>query len=143
MTGARAEVGSVFVDTSAFYAVLDADDAGHLAARRTWIELLESEVSLVTSNYVLVESWALIQHRLGLAAVRAFQAEVVPVLEVLWMDEALHAAAASACLTAGRRTLSLVDCTSFELMRRHGIETAFTLDPRFAEQGFRVLPPEG
>ena len=43
--------------------------------------------------------------------------------------------------TAGRRRLSLVDCTSFEIMRRHGITAALSLDADFAQQGFRLLPP--
>ncbi len=35
---------------------------------------------------------------------------------------------------------SLVDCASFELMRRHGITEALCLDADFAHQGFRLLP---
>jgi len=41
-------------------------------------------------------------------------------------------------LTAARRQLSLVDCISFEVMRRRGIKTAFTFDDHFAEQGFET-----
>jgi predicted nucleic acid-binding protein len=46
----------------------------------------------------------------------------------------------SALLTANRRQLSLVDCVSFEMMRRLGIKTAFTYDRHFSEQGFECLP---
>ncbi|MBM4431479.1 MAG: PIN domain-containing protein [Chloroflexi bacterium] len=131
---------SIYVDTSALYAVLDADDRNHPAAREAWAGLLQSGESLLCSNYVLVECFALVQHRLGLAAVRALQEDVVPVLSVYWVDEAVHAAGISALLTAGRERLSLVDCTSFELMRRLGLRTAFTFDEHFAEQGFACLP---
>lgn len=41
---------------------------------------------------------------------------------------------------AGSRGLSLVDCTSFEVMRRTGTIRAFTLDADFARHGFEVLP---
>ncbi len=37
--------------------------------------------------------------------------------------------------------LSLVDCCSFESMRRRGIRTAFAYDAHFAQQGFELLPP--
>lgn len=131
----------VYVDTSAFYAVLDADDERHPQAKETWVTLLEGQARLVTTNYVLVETCALLQHRLGLEAVRVFHADVLPVLSLIWVDEDIHRAAASALLTAGRRRLSLVDCVSFEVMRRGGIATAFALDPHFAEQGFSLLPP--
>lgn len=133
-------MNGVFVDTSAVYAVLDADDAGHPAARATWSELLASDSPLITSNYILVESFALLQNRLCSAAVRVFQEDIVPLFDVRWVDGTLHHAAVSALLVAGRKKLSLVDCSSFEVMRRTGIRTAFSLDRHFAEQGFQVIP---
>jgi predicted nucleic acid-binding protein len=36
--------------------------------------------------------------------------------------------------------VSLVDWTSFELMRRQGIERAFALDADFDRQGFATVP---
>ena len=66
---------SVFVDTSAFYAVLDADDEQHGAAVQAWDRLLGElaggEVAAVTHSSILVETVALAQRRLGMAAVRA------------------------------------------------------------------------
>ena len=42
-----------------------------------------------------------------------------------------------------RRQLSLVDCASFDIMRRLGLRDVFAFDPHFAEQGFRCLPEGG
>lgn len=42
-------------------------------------------------------------------------------------------------LAAGRR-VSLVDWTSFLVMRRRGITTAFAFDADFAAEGFQVTP---
>jgi predicted nucleic acid-binding protein len=131
---------TVFLDTSAAYALLDRDDANHLKAKRIWQELLQGEATLVTTNYILVETFALVGHRLGASAVRAFQEDVLPVVAVEWIQETTHRAAVSALLAAARRTLSLVDCTSFETMRSLGTKTAFAFDRHFAEQGFRCLP---
>lgn len=39
-----------------------------------------------------------------------------------------------------RKSLRLVDCVSFNLMRRSGIRQAFAIDEHFLEQGFQVLP---
>jgi len=127
---------TVYVDTSAFIAVLDADSTDHEMVRRTWSDLLRRDVALLTTNYVLVESFALIQRRLGLEATRAFQEDIVPILSIEWLDATAHHAAVAALLIAGRRQLSLVDCASFQAMRRRGIGTAFALDGHFAEQGF-------
>ena len=130
----------VFVDSSALLAVLDADDRGHSAVARAWKNLLGKEHELVTSSYVLVEAFALVQSRLGVDATRALDQDLLPALAVIWLDEDVHRTAVSALLTAGRRQLSLVDCASFETMRRQGITTSLTLDSHFAKQGFEVLP---
>lgn len=130
---------AVFVDTSALFAVLDADDANHASAGRIWRKLLDEPEEMVCSNYILIELFALLQRRLGLEAVRTFHSDVVGVLQVRWVDEALHAAGVAALLTAGRRQLSLVDCVSFELMRRLGLTSAFAFDEDFADQGFACL----
>ena len=129
-----------FVDTSAFYALMDADDAYHDAARDQWADLLGGRDQLVTTNYVLIETAALLQHRLGLAATRLFHQDVYPVLRVEWIGREVHEAAVAAVLGARRRRLSLVDCTSFDVMRRCGVRHAFAFDAHFGQQGFTCVP---
>ena len=131
----------LFVDTSAVLAFLDADQPRHLDVVEAWQQAMADNCSLVTSNYVLVETHALVQRRLGLDAVRALANDMLPLLDTLWIDEDVHAAGMAALVTADQRRLSLVDCTSFELMRRHGIRNALALDNDFARQGFGLLPP--
>jgi uncharacterized protein len=131
---------TIFIDTSALLAVLDADDMNHPAARTAWEHLVTQGASLVCTNYNLVEVSALVQHRLGMKAVRTLQENIVPVLAVEWVDPGIHAGGMSALLVAGRRNLSLVDCVSFETMRRLGLDTAFAFDRHFAEQGFATIP---
>lgn len=130
----------IFVDTSALYAVLDRDDARHREASDAWKQLLQSSAPLLTHNYVLIEMAALAQNRLGLAAVRALQEDVTPVLRVHWIAEAEHEMAVQMVLAAGRKKLSVVDCASFVVMRGHGIRDAFAFDAHFREQGFRTTP---
>jgi predicted nucleic acid-binding protein len=131
---------SVFIDTSGFIAVLDKDNARHAEAAKTWMDILTSEEDLVTTNYVLVETCALVQHRLGMTAIKMFQEDVVPVLRIEWIDKDVHHAAMGIMFDAGRKKLSLVDCVSFETMRLLGVTTAFTLDKHFKEQGFICRP---
>lgn len=130
-----------FLDTSAFYALLDRDDANHKKAKKLWDGLLGSDDSvLMTTNYVLVESLALIQNRLGLEAVRGFHEDMLPLINIEWIDAETHRAGASALLAASKRRLSLVDCVSFEVMRISGVKTVFAFDPHFKEQGFKCVP---
>ena len=130
---------SLFVDTSAFYALLDSTDANHPEAAEVWRRVVEGAEPAVTTNYVVVESTAVLQRRLGLPAVRAFIEDAVPMVQVEWVTREHHGAATSALLAAGRRGLSLVDCTSFEVMRRLGLRRAFAFDPDFEKQGFELV----
>jgi predicted nucleic acid-binding protein len=130
----------VFIDTSAFYALLDRDDENHQKAKTAWAGLLKNEDTFVTSNYVLVETFALIQHRLGMDAIRGVQNDILPLVNIEFVIPELHRSGVSAFLSASRRNLSLVDCVSFEMMRTLEIKTVFAFDPHFKEQGFHGLP---
>ncbi len=125
-----------FVDTSAIYAILDRNDANHDVAKTCWFALLDSNDLLFTTNYIVVESCALAQSRLGLDAVRAIQEDLLPVMEMVWVDEATHSLAMTALLAAQRRKLSLVDCVSFAVMRARGSQVAFAFDEHFGEERF-------
>lgn len=129
----------VLVDTSAFLAVLDKDELNHLLAKQLWESLIHRNDQMVCTNYVLLETLALLQSRFGIMPVRKFQEDIGPILHVEWVDASVHAVGVAAVLTANRRRLSLVDCVSFEVARRMGIETAFAFDQHFAEQGFTLL----
>ena len=53
------------------------------------------------TTYVLLETSALLQHRLGLAALRTFNEDVAPLVRIDWIAEGRHGAAAGAVLAAG------------------------------------------
>jgi predicted nucleic acid-binding protein len=129
----------VFLDTSAILSVLDADDQHHAEADAIWQRLLASDEKLCSTNYVLIETFALVQRRLGMEAVRAMEREIIPLLEVSWMSPEAHQASVQALLAASRRSLSLVDCSSFEIMRHRGLHRAFAFDKHYEEQGFELL----
>jgi len=129
-----------FVDTSALLALLDAEDADHAAVASAWQELKREDAVLTTTNYVVVETSAVCQRRLGMPAARTLQQDLEPIVDMQWVTREVHERAAVAMLAANRRDLSLVDCVSFEVMRRLDIRRAFTLDDHYREQGFDVLP---
>jgi predicted nucleic acid-binding protein len=129
-----------FIDTAALFAVRDRDDADHLAAQETWARLFASDRELVTTSYVILETCALMQRRLGVESVRLLHEKIYPRLRVEWVDARVHEIAVTVLLSVGRRHLSLVDCVSFQVMRRLGINEVFTFDDHFREQGFDVIP---
>ncbi len=121
---------SVFVDTSAFYALADEGDRRHLEARSAYDALIKQ--TLVTTDHVLVECWFLIGSRLGREAAIRFwdgiRSGIVAVLQVT-LHDLDHAREAIGRFPDQR--LSLVDGTSFAVMEREGIERAFTFDSHF------------
>lgn len=74
-----------------------------------------------------------------MSILRAFCDEVIPFLTMIWIDDSLHHAGINAMLSANRRKLSMVDCTSFAAIREHGLDTALAFDQHFEDQGFVCL----
>ena len=125
----------IFVDTSALYALLDETDPRHEDAAST-LKAVEA-AGAGTSNYVAVESAALVERRLGRRATMVLFDLLSP-MEIVWVDEPFHRAATAAFLQRGADGPSLVDCASFEVMRLRGIDTAFAFDRHFADAGFEL-----
>ena len=132
---------TTFVDTSAFFALLAGDDAESDRASR-WLDEVASrdDERLITHNYVVVESIALIHRRLGINLVRTFLDNLLPVCEVHFVDEAFHARTIVAYLAGISRRSAFVDRVSFELMRAERIDRAFAFDPDFGREGFETVP---
>ncbi len=133
---------SVFVDTSALYALLVETEEDHRAVVRSFEQLLRKGRSLFTTNHVVVESAALLQHRFGLAPVRDLVDRLLPVVTVRWVTETLHRRGLARLVARDRRQLSLVDCVSFEFMEEEGIQQALALDRDFEDEGFDTLPSQ-
>lgn len=131
---------SVFVDTSVFLAVLAEDDNNNAVASEMLASLAENGEQLITSNYILVESYALIQRRLGMNAIRDFQNKILPSMIIVWISMEEHQRAMRQFLSENRRNLSFVDCSSFEIIQKLQVEKVFTFDSHFREQGFGIIP---
>ncbi len=106
---------SVFVDTSALYALLDIRDASHAAAQTIWQRLLQADTPWVSTSYVLSETFALIQRRLGMAAVRDLQDDLLPAIEVYWVTELVHNLGVQLLLTANRRVRDVLRMAIWQL----------------------------
>ncbi len=130
----------IFVDTSAFLAMLVRDDQFHDLAKNEWTRIIDTDATMISSNYIVVETIALLQRRFGNDAVRLFTSDVQPLITLAWVDEKTHESALNVVKTINQRILSLVDCTSFEIMRQLGIEHVFSFDSHSSDQGFKVIP---
>ena len=131
----------VFVDTGAFYAAVDADDQHH----RNCVKLLRTAVAeqwcLVTSNFVVAETHALILARLGRdIAARWLKAIPAQVKRIKAEDEEQ---AEQIIFDYADKEFSYCDATSFAMMKREKIRAALSFDRHFLQYGeFLVLLAE-
>lgn len=120
---------SLFVDTSILYAAVDSTDRDNARAKA----ILKSGEPLVITDHILVETWMLLSRRLGRGVAERFWGNLRegPVaienvgqadLEAAWQIEQAWRG----------QGFSIVDCTSFAVMRRLGIDRAASLDNHFA-----------
>lgn len=101
---------------------------------------MNSDEEVITSNYVIVETTALLHSRFGIAIACQFSENMVPVLSVEWVDEQLHNTAVSVLNAASsNRSPSLVDCVSFEVIRRRKVDRVFAYDRHFRERGYELI----
>lgn len=127
----------ILLDTSAIYALADRADPNHKDARRLFRQALEASEDLLVHSYILIESAALIQNRLGLDQALRFLQESER-FSVHWVTPVDHREGVDLLRKRGRRKLSLVDCVSFVVMRRLGVKRALAFDPDFEREGFRL-----
>ena len=120
---------SLFVDTSIWYAAADSSDRSNVRSK----VILKSGETLVTSDHVLVETWTLLHHKLERKAADRFweglrsgivliEAVTLADIEVAW----------EIGVSWRDQDFSIVDRTSFAVMRRLGIDRAASLDADFA-----------
>ena len=105
----------IFLDTSAIYALADKADPNHADAYKKFDLALKSREVFLLHNYVLVESAALLQARLGLQSALLFLRDA-EAFNIEWVDLALHQEAVRDLEKIGKSGISLVDCMSFVVM---------------------------
>src|ERR1035438_4438012 len=116
---------SLFVDTSVWYAAADSSDAGNARAKA----ILAAGEPLVTSDHVLVETWTLLRHRIRRQAAERFWEAIRNGVATIEPVGAADLEAAWQMGNAWRdQDFSIVDRTSFAVMRRLGIDDVASLD---------------
>ena len=123
-------------DTGAAVALVNKRDQWHVAAKKRLRLLQRRRGRLVLTNFLVGEIYALLLSRLGGAVARHWlETNDVAVERVTEGDE-LRAKAI--LLRYTDKDFSYVDATSFAVMERLGLQTAFTFDAHFAQYGFTV-----
>jgi len=130
----------IFVDTSFFKAIADPKDDFHEDALNIFDRLTEEKTTLITSNFILDETYTLIRKRCGIEKVRQFTLALeefeigLEIIRVKPIDEQK----AWDWFWKDWSGLSFTDCVSFALMQRLGLTRVATFDTHFSKAGFAV-----
>ena len=129
----------ILVDTSAIVAIADTGDEAHERALDALNNLRSESTPLWTHSYVVLESSAVMQRKLGIEPALEFLTEIVNLATIHWVSQEDHERAVYRLGQRRRRNLSLVDCVSFVLMETYGSTTAFAYDSDFQSEGFELV----
>ena len=134
----------VFVDSSAYLALLDVDDEHHREAREIIQELAQARYRQFTTNVLLIESHALILSVLGRGRAAQFLTDMeVSNTVVIRARAADEERAKQILFQYTDKEFSFADAISFAVMERLAIRLAFSFDRDFAQYGFTVLSAHG
>ena len=129
----------LFVDTSAFYALIDKRDKNHESISNT---LTNFNGQLFTSNYVIDELITLLKVR------KISMNQYTTFIDLLWQEkictvlritENIDKQSWSMHQKYFDQDFSFTDCSSFVLMRIYKIKKACSLDSHFKIAGFEIL----
>lgn len=135
----------VFVDTGGWIAMAVVRDRFHKHAASYYREISGKKIPLITSNYVLAETYTRIRYDDGHAKAIKFHSliqEAIKVgkLHVVWVTPAIHQEAWDIFEDFADQEFSFVDCTSFVIASHAGVKEAFGFDEHFNTMGFTLRP---
>jgi hypothetical protein len=132
----------IFVDASAWIALADEDDKYHSAAKEAYPGLLRTYSRLVTTNLVVAEAHIAIRRAGGYQPAMRFLVSIrdSSKIEKVYSDSELEKEALDILERYDDQEFSFADAVSFALMKRSGIERAFTFDHDFHTMGFICVP---
>jgi predicted nucleic acid-binding protein len=129
---------NIFVDSSAWVALADKDDANHKEAASLYPLLPKSKKVLVTSNLIIAETYILILNELGRQAALNFLARLKASPRILrvYSNEDIEAEVQEILSRVIDQDFSYTDAVSFVMMKRQKIKRAFCFDKHFVIAGF-------
>lgn len=127
----------IFIDSAYVIALINRRDQYHTQAQN--LARLHKSAPLVVTDSVLIE--------IGNALARSYRAEATavieqflsaPQVELVYLTPTLFTEAFELYKAYSDKQWSLVDCISFVVMQRRGMQRALTFDKHFAQAGFEI-----
>jgi hypothetical protein len=134
-------MAEIFVDTVAWLALINTNDALHESARQIMGQWRDQQVRLTTTEFILLEvADALCAPSLRAQTIRFIAGlRRMPILEIIPVSERLFDEGWTLYCQRSDKSWGLTDCISFVVMQRRQLTQAFTSDHHFEQAGFAVL----
>ncbi len=131
----------LFIDTSAFIAIVNKGDRWHESANKLVEDIKEGRTKLrgiVTSDYVIDETLTKIRYSVGHKEAVEWGKSILAssLIQKVIVDDAVFNEAWELFQRYEDKKLSFTDCTSVVIMRNMGINTIFAFDEDFLKIGF-------
>lgn len=136
----------LFIDSSAYIAFYNQRDEKHSEANEFITEIkngIFGPVIFYTTDYVFDETVTSILSFTGRKNLALNAGEAIlssKITRMIKMDEQDFQYSWNLFKKFKDKLWSFTDCTSFTLMRRYKLATAFTFDEHFKQAGFKTLP---
>ena len=133
----------IFVDTSAFIALVDKTDMNHQAAKQCYSDIIQSRNMLVSSNFVICETLNYLRTRISYKVAIDFRESTYKsnILTITPISSEIEDTAYKIFKKYRDKDFSFTDCTSFALMEREKIKKVFSFDHHFMQYGFFQMIP--
>jgi len=131
----------LFVDTSVFIALRVRDDENHQKAADYMRTVKEKKLRLHTTNFILDEVYAYFSknHAIAIEMAELIMHNPIITLHRISVDD--EDQAWKILKKFSDKEFSYTDATSFAIMSRIGIKTAFAFDDHFSQYGKFVVAP--
>ncbi|MBU0704252.1 MAG: PIN domain-containing protein [Chloroflexi bacterium] len=132
----------MFVDTSAWIAIINPRDKHHLAAKEFYSGVLARKGQFLISNLIVAETYTNLLWKLGHHKAMSFLdiIEQSSSVHCVWSDQKLEAQARDILRRYDDQDFSYTDAVSFALMQQQELTEAFAFDHHFSVVGFVQLP---
>jgi predicted nucleic acid-binding protein len=133
-------MSDIFADTAGWGHLVDSTQTYHSLAATLYRTTRQQGHKVITSNYIITELVALLTSPLHMPrpSIIAFieSLKTSPHVEIIHVDSLLDGQAWQLLAQRQDKDWSLVDCSSFVIMRQRGIMEALTTDQHFEQAGF-------
>ncbi len=140
-------MAELFCDTSGWGHLVDQTQAYHTLATTLYRSARDDNRRVITTNYVISELVALftsplrIPRSITIAFIESLKSS--PYVEVIHIDRTLDQESWKLLANRQDKDWSLVDCSSFVVMRQRSLVEALTTDHNFEQAGFVRLLHNG